>query len=85
MLTDPEDDNEQEDDEDEYKTARSVIMEGSQAETEGMMEDDEMDMEEVEKYRQEREDAQWPDEVDTPHNVPARERFQKYRGMKSFR
>lgn len=85
MLTGPEDDDE-EDDEDEYKTARSVIMEGSQAaETEGMLEDNEMDMEEVEKYRQEREDAQWPDEVDTPHDVPARERFQRYRGMKSFR
>ena len=45
----------------------------------------EIDMSEVEKYRLERENAQWPDEIETPHNVPARERFQKYRGLKSFR
>lgn len=45
----------------------------------------EIDMEEVEKYRQERENEQWPDEVETPRDVAARIRFQKYRGLKSFR
>ncbi|KAI1727651.1 pre-rRNA-processing protein TSR1 like protein [Ditylenchus destructor] len=44
-----------------------------------------VDMEEVEKYRKQRENKKWPDEVDTPNDVSARERFQKYRGLKSFR
>ncbi|ETN74250.1 AARP2CN domain protein [Necator americanus] len=43
------------------------------------------DLDEVEKYRRERENAQFPDEVDTPMGDLARIRFQKYRGLKSFR
>ncbi|XP_051891779.1 pre-rRNA-processing protein TSR1 homolog [Pristis pectinata] len=39
----------------------------------------------LEKYKQERMDEMFPDEVDTPKDVPARVRFQKYRGLKSFR
>jgi pre-rRNA-processing protein TSR1 len=39
----------------------------------------------LELLRAERENAMFPDEVDTPQDTPARIRFQKYRGLKSFR
>ncbi|NXG52133.1 TSR1 protein, partial [Psilopogon haemacephalus] len=48
---------------------------------EKVKEDEEM----LERYKQERMDEMFPDEVDTPRDVPARVRFQKYRGLKSFR
>ncbi|KAL8280521.1 hypothetical protein RQP46_007169 [Phenoliferia psychrophenolica] len=38
-----------------------------------------------ERALQNRDDMDFPDEIDTPLEVPARERFQRFRGMKSFR
>jgi len=40
---------------------------------------------ELERLKEERLEAMFPDEVDTPRDAKARERFQKYRGLKSFR
>ncbi|TFY82450.1 hypothetical protein EWM64_g1558 [Hericium alpestre] len=37
------------------------------------------------RKREEQDDLEFPDEVDTPKDVPARTRFQRYRGLKSFR
>ncbi|KAI5748096.1 hypothetical protein M8J77_021827 [Diaphorina citri] len=48
-----------------------------------------MDMEEEQealaKLQEAHMDAQFPDELDTPLDTPARVRFQKYRGLESFR
>lgn len=35
--------------------------------------------------REEEDDLSFPDEVDTPKDIPARTRFQRFRGMRSFR
>ncbi|KAF7983823.1 hypothetical protein HWV62_19079 [Athelia sp. TMB] len=37
------------------------------------------------RSREEEDDLAFPDELDTPKDVPARTRFQRYRGMRSFR
>lgn len=85
-IDDEEDDVEEDDEDEEPMDLKSEAGETTASE---MIDDDGIDedinMAEVEKYRKERENAQWPDEIDTPLDVPARVRFQKYRGLKSFR
>merc|ERR1719186_2034476 len=43
------------------------------------------EVDEMEALKVARMDSMFPDEIDTPLDVPARVRFQKYRGLKSFR
>ncbi|KAH9276334.1 hypothetical protein BASA83_001022 [Batrachochytrium salamandrivorans] len=39
----------------------------------------------LKKQQESRNDLEFPDEVDTPQHITARDRFQRYRGLKSFR
>ncbi|XP_054273020.1 pre-rRNA-processing protein TSR1 homolog [Macrosteles quadrilineatus] len=47
--------------------------------------DETEEQEALRKIKESKMDQMFPDEVDTPMDTPARVRFQKYRGLKSFR
>lgn len=77
---------------DDDQTSQSLDLRDSDEETEGstLMGDENLTRQQIEddikKIKEAHaEDEEFPDEVDTPLDVPARKRFAKYRGLKSFR
>ncbi|PON90448.1 Ribosome biogenesis protein [Trema orientale] len=66
-------------DSDEETDVDSVMMEGENLTREQL----ENEIQKLKKAHAD--DEEFPDEVDTPIDVPARKRFAKYRGLKSFR
>ena len=71
-LDGDEEEEEEEDDDDQNKSAAQV-----RAEAQALRQQRRKEMQD--------EDVKFPDEVDTPLDMPARVRFAKYRGLKSFR
>lgn len=74
-----------ENDEERFTDASSI----SEAAVNDEMYDLQMDLveerETMKKVKEARVDEMWPDEIDTPFDVAAKDRFQKYRGLESFR
>lgn len=83
----PNSDDEFEKPEDDANEYESVVV------NEGQVNEDkydlDMDMQEEnetwQKLKEARSDQLWPDEIDTPLDLPAHVRFQRYRGLESFR
>ncbi|XP_076033995.1 pre-rRNA-processing protein TSR1 homolog isoform X2 [Oratosquilla oratoria] len=75
------DSSEEDEDDDEYETM--TVTEADDNYDEKIDYGEELDA--FEKLKAERQDQLFPDEVDTPQDMPARLRFSKYRGLQSFR
>lgn len=73
--------------EEEYQDLQDAVLEDMHADERDYdeVEEDRQYREYLDKQRKERDDLDFPDELDTPRDVPARVRFQRYRGLKSFR
>ncbi|KAA1070029.1 hypothetical protein PGT21_002791 [Puccinia graminis f. sp. tritici] len=85
---------EDDDDEDEMEDLKVDNQAGSSKDVHFMDLSDEAEQADLAQYRADRqrerdraakEDEEFPDEIDTPLDIPARERFARYRGMKSLR
>jgi pre-rRNA-processing protein TSR1 len=85
---------EEEDDEDEMEDLKVDNQAGSSKDVHFMDLSDEAEQADLARYRADRqrerdraakEDEEFPDEIDTPLDIAARERFARYRGMKSLR
>uniref|UniRef100_A0A8C1FPV9 Pre-rRNA-processing protein TSR1 homolog n=1 Tax=Cyprinus carpio carpio TaxID=630221 RepID=A0A8C1FPV9_CYPCA len=77
------DDDEKEEEEEEEEISSTGCTGADQKYDEGL--DEAEEGEGLRRYREARANEMFPDEVDTPLDVPAKTRFQKYRGLKSFR
>ncbi|CAN9510902.1 unnamed protein product [Ophioblennius macclurei] len=78
------DEDEDDDDEEEEEELLSTERAGADQRYDEHM-DEEAEEEGLKVYREARSHEMFPDEVDTPLDVAARIRFQRYRGLKSFR
>ncbi|KAM6933854.1 pre-rRNA-processing protein TSR1 homolog [Xenentodon cancila] len=74
---------EEEDEEEEEEVCSTERVGADQRYDENM--DEAAEEEGLKRYREARSHEMFPDEVDTPLDTPARIRFQRYRGLKSFR
>ncbi|XP_053953037.1 pre-rRNA-processing protein TSR1 homolog [Anastrepha ludens] len=72
-------------DTDEYVETASMSDAAINDETYDLQMDFHEERETMKKIKEARADELWPDEIDTPLDVDARDRFQKYRGLESFR
>lgn len=89
-IADPQSDAEEDEEQEQHPNDEEFeTMTISEAPPDHQKYDEDMDFYEertaMQTLKEAKTDAQFPDEVDTPQDTPARIRFQKYRGLESFR